>query len=187
MEPKNKYHNSKIYKIVDNGYTKMYIGSTCQSLAKRLDDHKRIYKNKGRGTSCNEIFDKFGIENVKIELISSIKCENRDELHKIEGKYIQENDCVNKKVAGRTRLEHYHQNKERIKSDVREYNKKNKERIALNKKKYYEANKEKIKAYKQISYVCECGQSLFKINKIKHEKTKQHQKYVQSLVKSIEI
>ena len=40
----NRYENGKIYKIVDVGYNKCYIGSTCESLSKRMERHRKQYK-----------------------------------------------------------------------------------------------------------------------------------------------
>ena len=36
----NRYHNAKIYKIVNNVDDMVYIGSTCLSLSKRKHLHK---------------------------------------------------------------------------------------------------------------------------------------------------
>ena len=41
----NKYHNGKIYKVVDVGYNKCYIGSTTESLSQRMARHRSAYKN----------------------------------------------------------------------------------------------------------------------------------------------
>ena len=35
----NRYEHGKIYKIVDNGYNKCYVGSTCESLSQRMARH----------------------------------------------------------------------------------------------------------------------------------------------------
>ena len=40
----NKYQNGKIYKIVDVGYNKCYIGSTCEALSQRMARHRSNYK-----------------------------------------------------------------------------------------------------------------------------------------------
>ena len=45
----NRYENGKIYKIVDVGYNKMYIGSTCESLSKRMERHRASYKHYLKG------------------------------------------------------------------------------------------------------------------------------------------
>ena len=114
-----KYENSKIYKITDLNDEMMYIGSTIQPLEKRLSMHKSHYrrylKTQRNKLSSFEIFERYGLENCKIELIEEYPCESRRELSDREGEHIKENDCVNKNVAGRTSLEWYHDNKERLK------------------------------------------------------------------------
>ena len=40
----NKYHNGKIYKIIDIEYNKCYIGSTIEDLNKRMAKHRNFYK-----------------------------------------------------------------------------------------------------------------------------------------------
>jgi len=80
------YKNGKIYKIVDIGYTKMYIGSTTQPLYKRFSCHKMKFiawkNNKHNKLMVFDIFEEFGIDNCKIELIEECPCENRMELCK---------------------------------------------------------------------------------------------------------
>ena len=39
----NRYENGKIYKIVDTGYNKCYVGSTCESLSQRMARHRKDY------------------------------------------------------------------------------------------------------------------------------------------------
>ena len=50
----NRYQNGKVYKIVDNGYNKFYIGSTIEALSVRLAKHRSGYRNylNGGKASC---------------------------------------------------------------------------------------------------------------------------------------
>jgi hypothetical protein len=87
------YSSGKVYKITDIAYTKMYIGSTTQSLTKRFSTHKYNYntwKNQKKGSwiSSFELFDEFGVDNCKVELIENFSCNSREELHKKEGEHI---------------------------------------------------------------------------------------------------
>lgn len=161
------YKNGKIYKIVDNAYTKMYIGSTTQPLCKRFWCHKSKYKkwleNKKYKISAYDLFDEFSIENCKIELIENYECNSKEELEKKEGEHIKNNNCVNKYVAGRTQAEYYVDNKLKI-------NEKNKLNKILNKDKYKEQQKE----YRQKDVICECGNSYKQGSKSKHIKTNVH-------------
>ena len=53
----------KIYKIVDNGYNDMYIGSTTKSLSQRMAQHRYNYKSQQNNITVYKIFDKYGVEN----------------------------------------------------------------------------------------------------------------------------
>ena len=106
----NKYANGKIYKIVDNGYNKCYIGSTIESLSKRMSKHRsayHIYSNNDSGSycTCYDLFNEFGITNCKIELIESCQCNSKEELNSREGFYIKNMECVNKVMPKRTEKE----------------------------------------------------------------------------------
>ena len=137
----NRYENGKIYKITDVGYNKCYIGSTCESLSKRMERHRKNYREHTKGqtrkkTTAVDIFNEFGIENCKIELIEKYPCNSKEELHKREGGHIKATDCVNKMVAGRTKQERKEDNPEkareqyeRDKASARAYYYKNKDRI----------------------------------------------------------
>ena len=142
------YKNSKIYKIVDIGYTKMYIGSTTQSLSKRFSKHKRQFiawnNNRCSRITVYDIFEEFGVDNCKIELIEEYPCENKIQLHRKEGEYIKNNNCVNKNIAGRTYKEYYEANKDKISEKHNEYYESNKDKILEKQKKYREDNKDKI-------------------------------------------
>ena len=115
----NKYKKGKIYKIVDIGYNKCYIGSTCESLSQRMARHRASYNQFLQGKSNEarsfEIFDDYGVENCKIELIEEFSCNNKDELRKREGHFIKTTECINKQIAGRTKQEYNQDNAEQRK------------------------------------------------------------------------
>jgi len=140
----NKYQRGKIYKIVDNGYNMVYYGSTIKLLCQRMGCHRMSLKNGTNKCAVKQIFETYGVENCKIELVENYPCNNRDELNKREGYYIQNNQCINKLIAGRTRKQHYDDNKESLKDYSKQYRKANKETIKEYNKKYYEANKKTI-------------------------------------------
>jgi hypothetical protein len=169
----SKYKNGKIYKITDIAYTKCYYGSTIDKLTNRMHKHRTHYKmfnnNKTNGLTAFSIFDEFGIENCKIELVELFPCNSKIELEQREGFYIKNNDCVNKMVAGRTRKEYKEDNKEYYKEYFKQHyidNKEHKLKIAKNyrnkpeikeknkeyHKQYRQKNKEKLKAY-YLTYI----------------------------------
>ena len=94
----NRYENGKNYKITDVGYNKCYIGSTCESLSKRMERHRTQYKEyiKGRmkkKTTAIDIFNELGIENCTIELIENYPCQSKEELFKREGGHQSNRMC----------------------------------------------------------------------------------------------
>lgn len=129
----------KIYEIVGGG--KCYIGSTFQTLNRRLSKHrsnKKMYdeKKKKEWTSCYEILNE---PDYKINLIEEYKNISKKDLQRIEGQHILNRECVNKMVPGRTSTELYS-----IKKN--EYAKKNKIR-----------NKIKVKCEKCNTEITKCN------------------------------
>jgi hypothetical protein len=53
-------------------------------------DYQRYKKNGQKGdVGVYKIFDEFGVENCKIELVELFPCASKMELHKKEGEYIK--------------------------------------------------------------------------------------------------
>jgi len=147
------YENGKIYAIRSHQTDDIYIGSTTQPLYKRFSSHKANFKDKSyRYVSVNELLK---YDDVYIELLQGYCCDNKMELLKREGEFIRSMDCVNKRVAGRTHKEHYEDNKDKIKEQVKAYS---------------EAHKEE--RHKRV--ICECGGKYQKKHKTDHFKTKKH-------------
>ena len=146
------YSLGKIYKIVGNG--RVYVGSTCEPLlCRRLAGHKKNYNfwlnEKGNYITSFECLED---PECKIELLEMCPCSTKDELRKCEGKWIRDLECVNKLVAGRTKMEYCEANKEAILQRNKAYQEANKEAILQQKKAYYEANKEAIKEKEMVRY-----------------------------------
>ena len=164
---KNRYENGKIYKVIDNGYNLCYIGSTCEELSQRMARHRSFYKSyvnkhiQGRTgrNSIYDMFDEYGVDNCKIELIEECPYNTKEELLRQEGVFIQQTDCINKRVEGRTRKEYYEK-----KRDV----------LLENKKDYY---KKKESEFKQ-KVICVCGAIVCVKEKPIHEKRSKHQQYL---------
>ena len=141
------YKNSQIYMIWSPSNPDVsYIGSTTQSLAVRMAEHRRQYKRYLAGT-CKTNYSSFRVlecGDARIELIEEVKCENRKQLQAIEGKYIRERKCCNKVIAGRSKKEYHQDNKQEIKEYRRQYRQTHKEEINKYNQKYYQDNKQKI-------------------------------------------
>ena len=61
-------------------------------------EHRAEYA-RGKDQGINkytsfQLFDKYGIENCKIELVENYPCSSKEELLKREGEYIQNNTCI---------------------------------------------------------------------------------------------
>ena len=153
----NRYSKGKIYKVVDVGYTKMYIGSTIESLSKRMERHRSKYKDYLNGTGDNTrvywLFDEFGVENCKIELIENYPCNSREELEAQEGKHQQKNNCINKVIAGRTRQERYRDENDYICFQQKIYRQLHPEKRQEEGKRRWE----KVKHILLEKHLCSCG------------------------------
>jgi group I intron endonuclease len=82
----SRYSHGKVYKLVNSVDDKIYIGSTCLPLPKRLYDHKQ----KARKTilPCHRHFNEIGWNNVRIVLIENVTAETKDQLTMREQHYI---------------------------------------------------------------------------------------------------
>ena len=163
------YKNGKIYMLepiceYDEG--DVYYGSTASTLVKRLCNHKKT------SNDCKSklLFDKYGRENIKIVLLEECPCDNISQLNAVEAKYQRENKCVNKNIAGRTKKEHYQDNREAILEQTKEYKQVNREKIAEQKKEHYQDNREKH--LEKIT--CECGRIICRASMTRHKKSKVH-------------
>ena len=175
----NKYEKGKIYLITDVAYTKCYYGSTCEELSKIFWRHKGVYKTFLDGKcsykhSICQLFDEFGVENCKIELVELFPTQSKIELLQREGYYIKNNACVNKEVAGRTPQEYYKDNKEKCAKWNKEWHIKNKDNANERGRNNYHKNRDKL-----MSIVdCDCGSSFQLQNRSHHIKTKKHQDWL---------
>ncbi len=160
-----KYKNGKIYKISCNVTGEYYVGSTIQTLERRLDKHISTYKCKKNGILT--VFKILDGNDFKIELIENVECDNKEQLLEKERYHILNTDCVNKVVPIITREERKEKNKEYNKA----YRVINKERDM----EYYKLKSAKRYATKII---CECGIETSLSNKARHEKTKHHLSFI---------
>ena len=144
------YSLAKIYKLVSNKTTDMYIGSCLMRLSTRLSNHK----SKSNTTISKKLFVDDAI--ITIVLIENFACNTKNELKARELHHITTNNCININKPfvcdilygdGKAWNKEYQQaNKEHLSANQKEYNQANKEHISANKKEYYQANKEHISA-----------------------------------------
>jgi len=148
------YQNAKIYKLICSKTNRVYIGSTTQKLKQRKWQHKDSYN-----PCCSKDFI-----NPEIYLIENYPCNSNSELLTKEREYIENNECVNKQLPGRTGKESSKANYEKNKKEL---NKKSRE--------YHEDNKEELNKKAREKMTCECGGKFTRANKSIHFKTKKHQ------------
>ena len=167
----NKYQNGKIYKLFCNESNLVYYGSTTQILKHRLCQHRT---NK-KGASISRI-----MINPQIELLEDYPCNSKKELEVRERFYIENNECINMKIPGRTKKEcnqkYYQINKEKHNEY---YKKKYKENMKDESFRIKKNDKGKIWREENPDYFkekieCECGSIVNKFNLKKHKKTKKH-------------
>jgi len=102
------YQSGKIYTIRSLSSPEIYVGSTIQSLARRMSAHRRDYKrNQVLGLHKHIITD---ISEWYIELYELFPCNLKCELEKREGQIIREIGTLNICIPGRSdkeRCQHY--------------------------------------------------------------------------------
>ena len=188
------FENGKVYKIVCNITNEFYIGSTEEpTLARRLADHvyrcKRWKVGKSRMITSYRIIDR---NDYEILLMEKFPCDSRDELKARESFYQKQAKgvplFVNKKIEGRTSAEYNVDNREKMKkynADHKERTKKweedNKERLIERRKQYRVRNKDIINIKRTVKISCICGSSICKSEKPRHERTKKHLDFLQTL------
>ena len=162
---------------------RIYIGSTnreylCQRMAARKYNYKHYKKGSGNKVMSFDIFDKYGLENVKITLIEAVNANSKDELLSREAYYIRNTNCINKYIPLRTDKQYYEDNKDKISEQQKQYYEDNKDKI----KQYKEQNKDKIKEY--LKHYRENNKKMIKEKKKEYSK----QYYLKiKLKKTIEI
>ena len=162
------YNNSKIYKIVCNNTGLTYYGSTTQKyLSARLDQHRQVYRTYTSRKIING-------GNYDILLVENVNCNSKDELRARERFYIENNECVNKQIPGRTYKEWCKVNKEKLSEQNKKYRLDNKEKIL----KYYQENKDKLAEKRKVKITCSCGSTFRKKDKARHERTQKHLKSI---------
>lgn len=146
------YQNGKIYKLWSPSKNLVYYGSTIETLTQRLLRHLTSYENYEKTNHYYSSFIVLECEDYKIELVEEYPCNNKTELEKKEGEYIRANECVNFRIAGRTKQEYVNDTKEQKK----QYDK-------IYKKQYYEKHKEELKEKDKIYRQTEEAKKLINI------------------------
>jgi hypothetical protein len=192
------YQNGKIYTIRSFQTNDIYIGSTVEQLSKRFNKHKVKYNQWKKGTYRNTTsFQILNYEDAYIELLENYPCNSKEELRMKEGEYQRKMDCVNKRIEGRTHKEYRNstegkkvrnkyceEHKEHLYNKKKEYNSRAdvKEYKKQKDKEYYQNNREQILENMKTKITCVCGITLRKSGIKRHERTKNHIRYIQNCI-----
>lgn len=179
-----------VYKIIDRVTTDiLYIGSTFNYPARKIN-HKSDCNNVKSIVYNSPIYKHIrtlenGFNNIKFKIIVFIETNDKTELVKLERKYIDSlTPLCNVKKEGRTRKQHYIDNKVILLKQMHQYRNDNKDKI----KQYRIDNKEQSKQYRidnkekmQEKYICIICRGKYTIaNKAKHNKSIKHQQAINS-------
>jgi len=161
------YNNAKIYALRSYQTEDIYIGRTCESLSVRMCKHKCDWKNRDK-RNYYTAFEILKYDDCYIELLKQCPCENIEELKQIEGQFIRQYNCVNKRIENRTRKQWREDNKEHLK----QYKEDRKEHYKNITMEWRKNNQDKIKVYKKKKTICEiCNKSVLRDNFARHRRT----------------
>ena len=168
----SRYQNSKIYKIYSDLGDKVYIGCTTkQYLSQRMAKHKydfTYYKKKREDTGFAFVysyllFDEYGVDNCKIELLETYPCNSIDEIRKREAHYIKTIPNINnihnwtperiketKKKKSEKGKEKYQEQKEKIKEKYQDHKTELLEKGKLYRESHRDELREKARAKYQL-------------------------------------
>ena len=192
----------KIYRIVCNETNEVYFGKTIQTLQERLSKHKDLSCSSKqiilRGDYYIEQIDSTFDEEESIKkeryYIETFECVNLIVPGRTRKEWLEENPEYMKEYGKKYREE----NKEELSEYGKKYREENseyfkeyekersnnEERKEYKKeyhKEYSKKNKNKISEKRKEKYTCECGTTLLKVNKPRHEReSKRHQNFINS-------
>ena len=143
----------------------VYYGSTTQKrVCNRISGHNRSYKSWKLGkSSFVTSFSVIDTGDWDYMTVEKVMHDEPFELRNRERWYIENNECINKRIPNTTPKE----------SNKKWYDN-NKEKIAEKIKDYYEENKEKIAEKHKEKVTCECGCIVRYYGLARHTKTKKH-------------
>jgi predicted GIY-YIG superfamily endonuclease len=110
------YNNGKIYIVRNHINDMVYIGSTCQTLSRRMAEHRsNMNANLKQHYKLYVAMREHGKEHFYIELLEDYACERPEQLLKREGERTREyNVELNKKIEGQTLKEYREANRAKL-------------------------------------------------------------------------
>jgi hypothetical protein len=119
------FTKGKIYRLTCDDPELIYYGSTTETLSSRLSKHKYEYKiDSYKKCSSSKLYEVGGVD---IELVLECPCNSKKELEEVERTYIENDNCVNKYIPQRTKVDRHiqikkHQQTEKFKKYQYNYN-----------------------------------------------------------------
>ena len=174
----SKYQKSIIYKIYDNTNGNVYYGSTYNLLRVRMNGHKGDAKDDTKNCRSKQIILN---NDYSYSMVEPYPCNSKQELRARERYWIENFDCINKIVPGRTKQEYYQDNKKEILECKAKYHIINKVKHNKQHREYHTINKEELnkqrREYQAINKVKLNKQSKEYYTKNKEELCKQQMEY----------
>ena len=179
------YSKAKIYKVLNDIDSDVYIGATCQPLCKRMANHRSQINAKQR--IKYKLYQKMrdlGVEHFYIELIEEVPCENAEQLRAIEGEYIRQYGKLNARIEGRTKKQYTQDTKEKKSEYDRRRRAEKGDELKKQKREHYHNNIDEQRLKHKASYekarvnkeTCPvCGSVYIPWGRKKHLTTKTHQ------------
>jgi hypothetical protein len=165
----NSFRNSKIYMLVCDNPELIYFGSTIQDLETRFKQHAA----KSNKSTSRQLFT--DSDNVEIKLIEHVDCNNKKELETVERYYIENTQCCNIVVPGRTDLEYRQAHRQELAASSRDYYWNKRDKVLKRVSNYYKKNKKKINERKgaknREKVICpNCIKTMSRCSYYKHKK-----------------
>ena len=166
-------NNYVVYKIEckDKSNPNIYIGSTT-NLKSRKWDHKKRYTQTYRYGHKLKLYvtmrENGGWDNFEFSPIEELFGVTKLQAH----------------IREQFWIDYYKPNLNLVNAftDKKQYMEDNKERFRIINKNWYEQNKHEINEKRKEKYICECGKTIRKDEKIRHDKTIFHTEYVRNNV-----
>ena len=167
------YQNTKIYIIRSRNTDRVYIGATTSTLVKRFSAHNRSFAKGNYQCRARDVLEH---GDCYIELLERYPCLDKDESNAREKYWMRQFDeqRVNYKLPGRTRVQYHQDNREVISEKKKQYRRDNLQKLKEKNRKWYQANKqiltEKIE--------CPCGSIHIRCGGTRHHRSKMHKTWV---------
>lgn len=178
----NPYSAAKIYRIDSLAGGVCYIGSTTRPLHKRFRQHKahRIGYVNGKANFVSS-FDVLEHGDAVISLVEDFPCDSKAQLSEREAHHIRRQTegqavrCVNKVIPGRSAIEWYQDNRERLVAQANQYRADNLDECKARVRQYNRTHKEEIDRKGAVPHTCPtCGTTVKTRNISIHQRSKKH-------------